>query len=161
MGTGRYKFESGGGVKTATEVISDKSDLYQNRQKNAIVIETALVGMAKEIAFLDQGTEPEVTVDFDDSIIEDTNTTIDRNIKLVQAGLRSKVKAIMEINKCTDAEAKKELELIAEDNQITGQDIDWTQTDQSAEEDEQKPEDEEGQEDEPSGKPATGGNSGQ
>ena len=29
MGTGRYQFENGG-VKTATEVISDKSDLYQN-----------------------------------------------------------------------------------------------------------------------------------
>lgn len=165
MGTGRYKFESGGGVKTATEVISDKSDLYQNRQKNAIVIETALVGMAKAIAFLDQGAEPEVTVDFDDSIIEDTNTTIDRNIKLVQAGLRSKVKAIMEINKCTEAEAKKELKRIAEDNQITGQDIDWTQTDQSDEEaddvdDEQKSDGEEGLEDEPSGKSAAGGNGG-
>ena len=129
------------------------------------MIETALVGMAKAIAFLDQGAEPEVTVDFDDSIIEDTNTTIDRNIKLVQAGLRSKVKAIMEINKCTEAEAKKELKRIAEDNQITGQDIDWTQTDQSDEEaddvdDEQKSDGEEGLEDEPSGKSAAGGNGG-
>lgn len=164
MGSGRYKFESGG-VKTATEVISDKSDLYQNRQKNAIVIKAALVGMAKAIAFLDLGTEPEVTVDLDDSIIEDTNTTIDRNIKLVEAGLRSKVKAIMEINKCTKDEAMKELELIAEDNQITGQDIDWTQTDQSDEEaddvdDEQKSDGEEGLEDEPSGKSAAGGNGG-
>ena len=37
MGTGRYQFDSSG-VKTATEVISDKSDLYQNRQKNAIIV---------------------------------------------------------------------------------------------------------------------------
>lgn len=130
MGTGRYKFDSSGGVKTATEVISDKSDLYQNRQKNALVIEAALVGMARAVAFLDTGkTELEVTVDFDDSIIEDTNTTIDRNIKLVQAGLRSKITAIMEINKCDEKEAQKELERIAQDGQITGQDIDWTQQD--------------------------------
>lgn len=129
MGTGRYQFNSSG-VKTATEVISDKSDLYQNRQRNALVIEAALVGMARAVAFLDAGTDHlEVTVDFDDSIIEDTNTTIDRNIKLVQAGLRSKLSAIMEINKCDEKEAQKELERIAQDGQITGQDIDWTQQD--------------------------------
>ena len=137
MGTGRYQFDSSG-VKTATEVISDKSDLYQNRQRNAIVIETALIHMAQAVAFLDNGTEAlEVTVDFDDSIIEDTNTTIDRNIKLVQAGLRSKLSAIMEINKCDEATAKKEMKRIAEDGQITGQDIDWTNGDQ---EDEQESE---------------------
>lgn len=125
LGTGRYQFDSSG-VKTATEVISDKSDLYQNRQKNAIVINTALVNMVAAVSFLDLGTEVTATVDFDDSIIEDTNTTIDKNIKLVSAGLRSKITAVMEINKCNEKEAIKELERIAEDNQITGQDVDWT-----------------------------------
>ena len=135
MGTGRYQFDGSGGVKTATEVISDKSDLYQNRQKNVIVVEAALIGMVRAAAFLDgRGEAVSVSVDFDDSIIEDTNTTIDRNIKLVQAGLRSKLTAVMEINKCSEAEAKKELERIAEDNQITGQDIDWTQSDRQEEE---------------------------
>lgn len=57
------------------------------------------------------------------------NATIDKNIKLVNAGLRSKLSAIMEINKCSEAEAKKELERIAEEGQITGQDIDWTEGD--------------------------------
>lgn len=162
MGAGRYKFESGG-VKTATEVISDKSDLYQNRQKNAIIIEAALVSMAQAIAFLDVGRmDLDVTIDFDDSIIEDTNTTIDRNIKLVQAGLRSKLKAIMEIEKCTEAEAQEELARIKEDGQITGRDIDWTQTDEG--DDQDVPEDEqEGDEveNEPSGESAAGGGSGQ
>lgn len=125
LGTGRYQFDSSG-VKTATEVISDKSDLYQNRQKNAIVVNAALVGMVKAVAYLDAGIDPDVTIDFDDSIIEDTNTTIDRNIKLVQGGLRSKLMAIMEINKCTEEEALKELKRIAGDNRITGQDVDWT-----------------------------------
>lgn len=135
MGSGRYKFESGG-VKTATEVISDKSDLYQNRQKNAIIIEAALISMAQAVAFLDSGrVDLDVTINFDDSIIEDTNTTIDRNIKLVQAGLRSKLKAIMEIDKCTESEAQEELARIKEDGQITGQDIDWTQTDDGTDED--------------------------
>lgn len=125
MGTGRYKFDSAG-VKTATEVISDKSDLYQNRQKNAIIINAAIVGMVAAVSFLDKGTAVKATVDFDDSIIEDTNTTIDKNVKLVGEGLRSKVTAIMEINKCSEEEAKKELERIKQEGQITGQDIDWT-----------------------------------
>lgn len=165
MGSGRYKFESGG-VKTATEVISDKSDLYQNRQKNAIIIEAALISMAQAVAFLDSGrVDLDVTINFDDSIIEDTNTTIDRNIKLVQAGLRSKLKAIMEIDKCTESEAQEELARIKEDGQITGQDIDWTQTDnEDDDEDQDSPEEErEGDEveNEPSGESAAGGGSGQ
>lgn len=130
LGTGRYQFNSSG-VKTATEVISDKSDLFQNLKKNEIPIRTAVVGMVRAIAFLDgYATDLEVTVDFDDSIIEDTSATIDRNIKLVDAGLRSKLTAIMEIYKCSEAEAKKELERIAEDGRITGQDIDWTKGDE-------------------------------
>ena len=125
MGAGRYKYDSGG-VKTATEVISDKSDLYQNRQKHCIVIDPVVVNMVRAVSFLDTGEAIEATVDFDDSIIEDSNAVIDKNIKLVGAGLRSKLKAIMEINKCSEKEALKELERIREDNQITGQDIDWT-----------------------------------
>lgn len=165
MGTGRYKFENGG-VKTATEVISDKSDLYQNRQKNAIVIEAALISMAQAAAFLDIKKENlDVTIDFDDSIIEDTNTTIDRNIKLVQAGLRSKMKAIMEIEKCTEAEAQEELARIKEDGQIIGQDIDWTQTDEDTDEDRRDGSDEEQEGDEvedgSSGESAVGGGGGQ
>ena len=152
LGTGRYQFNSSG-VKTATEVISDKSDLYQNRQKNAIIVNAALIDMVEAIAFLDAGREVEVSIDFDDSIIEDTNTTIDKNIKLVQGGLRSKLTAIMEINKCTEEEALKELKRIAEDNQITGQDVDWTDMDEDEDEETDDPDQEEGDVDESSEEP--------
>lgn len=154
LGTGRYQFDSSG-VKTATEVISDKSDLYQNRQKNAIVINTAIINMVSAIGFLDCGKVITATVDFDDSIIEDTNTTIEKNIKLVQSGLRSKLTAIMEINKCNETEAEKELKRIAGDNQITGQDIDWT--DMGEDEEVDQSEQEEGVEDESSEESAIGG----
>lgn len=136
MGTGRYQFDSSG-VKTATEVISDKSDLYQNLKKNELPVTAAIIGMVQAVAFLDGAGDIKATVDFDDSIIEDTNATIDRNIKLVDAGLRSKLTAIIEICKCSEEEAQKELEKIAEDGQITGQSIDWTKGD----EDEQEPAD--------------------
>lgn len=156
MGTGRYKFDSSGGVKTATEVISDKSDLYQNRQKNAIVVEQAILGMVRAVSFLDIGREVEATVDFDDSIIEDTNATIDKNIKLVTNGLRSKLTAIMEIEHCSEGEAKKELKRIMEDNKVTGQDIDWTDI---GNDDTDEPDDERNDvDDESSEEPASGGN---
>lgn len=138
MGTGRYKFENGS-VKTATEVISDKSDLYQSRQRHCISISAAILNMVRIISFLDTGAAVDATVDFDDSIIEDSNATIDKNIKLVQAGLRSKLSAIMEINKCSEAEAEKELKRIAEEGQITGQDIDWTGGDEDEPESEDDP----------------------
>lgn len=128
MGTGRYRFESGG-VKTATEVISDKSDLYQNRQKHGLLVNDVIVNLVRAISILDTGAPIEATIDFDDSIIEDGNAVLDKNIKLVTAGLRSKISAIMEINKCNKEEAKKELEKIAEDNQITGKEIDWMDDD--------------------------------
>ncbi|MEE0656451.1 MAG: phage portal protein [Blautia hansenii] len=136
MGTERYRFESGG-VKTATEVISDKSDLYQNRQKHCLLVNDVIVNLVRAISVLDKGTPVEATVDFDDSIIEDGNAVIDKNIKLVTGGLRSKISAIMEINKCSEEEAKKELEKIAGDNQITGKEIDWMNDDNSKEDERQ------------------------
>lgn len=46
----------------------------------------------------------------------------------------------MEINKCGEAEAKKELERIKQDNQITGQDIDWTESEEDEEANDEVPE---------------------
>lgn len=70
MGTGRYKFENGV-VKTATEVISDKSELYQSLKKHEIVLESALIGMVKAIGKLKDVEIEKVNIDFDDSIIQD------------------------------------------------------------------------------------------
>ena len=70
MGTGRYKFENGV-VKTATEVISDKSELYQSIKKHEIVLESALTGMVKAIGQLKGIELKKVNIDFDDSIIQD------------------------------------------------------------------------------------------
>ena len=83
--------------------------------------------MVRPVSFLDTGAAAEAAIDFDDSIIEDSrDATIDKNIKLVNAGLRSKVTAIMEINKCEPEEAEEELQRIAEDNQIDTDNVNWT-----------------------------------
>ena len=65
----------------------------------------------------------------------------------------------MEIDKCTESEAKKELARIKGDGQITGQDIDWTQTDENDNQDAEEDQEGEDVEDEPSGESAAGGNS--
>ena len=139
LGTRRYQFSSSG-IKTATEVISDKSDLFQNLKKNEIAVKAAITRMVRAVSFLDKKERVEATVDFDDSIIEDTNTTIERNVKLVNAGLRSKQAAIMEINKCSEADAKKELQIIAEESQINSDSIDWYGTEDTEEEQKEKKE---------------------
>ena len=48
FGTDRYKFEHGS-VKTATEVISENSDLYRSLTKHEIVLERVLIQLVKTI----------------------------------------------------------------------------------------------------------------
>lgn len=124
LGTDRYSFE-GGGVKTATEVVSEKSDLFQNLKKHEHILSEVLTNMVKALAYLSGASEPEVTVMFDDSIINDDNTKIDNNIKLVGAGLKSKLSALMDIYGYSEQEAEEELARIVEENRsVSGADID-------------------------------------
>ncbi len=124
LGNDRYQFEAGG-VKTATEVISEKSDLYQNLRKHELLLGPAIINMTKALAYLDGIPEPDVQVSFDDSVINDDNTRLDNNIKLVQAELKSKLAAIMELNGCSAKEAQKELNRIVEESRrVSGSDVD-------------------------------------
>ena len=75
MGTNQFEFTTKG-VKTATEVISEDSDLYQTLRKHELVLESALISMVEALAYLGskvgKGFEtPEISINFDDSIIED------------------------------------------------------------------------------------------
>lgn len=90
MGKDRYNFQDGQ-VKTATEVISEKSDLYQSLKKHELLLEDALVGMTRTIAeMLGMDSGMEVTVKFDDSIIEDSASQKLQDQQLVSAGIMAK-----------------------------------------------------------------------
>ena len=65
-----------------------------------------------------------VTVGWQDNIIIDDNTLIDNNIKLTQAGLKSKVKAIMDVLKCDEETAQEELDRINKEQSVTGLSVD-------------------------------------
>lgn len=80
FGTDRYKFEAGS-VKTATEVISENSDMYRSLTKHELVLNRVLIqliqtiiraGVSIGIPGLQENTD--VTIQFDDSIIEDKVT---------------------------------------------------------------------------------------
>ena len=80
FGTERYKFE-GGGVKTATEVVSENSDLYRSLTKHELVLERVLVQLIRTIVrtgirlgMAELKEDADITIMFDDSIIEDKTT---------------------------------------------------------------------------------------
>lgn len=80
FGTERYKFE-GGGVKTATEVISENSDMYRSLTKHELVLNRVLIQLIQtiiragiNIGVPDLNENTDITIAFDDSIIEDKAT---------------------------------------------------------------------------------------
>ncbi len=83
FGTERYRFESGN-VKTATEVISVNSDMYRMIKKHEIILDDVLKELIRIIIWLGTvlnnplNSSAEITINFDDSIIEDTQA--ERNI---------------------------------------------------------------------------------
>ena len=86
LGNDRYIFEKGT-AKTATEVVSEKSDMYQTLKKNELVIEAALVGLCHAVAEISgYKSDFDVTVNFDDSIIEDSDSKRTRIQLLVTQG---------------------------------------------------------------------------
>jgi A118 family predicted phage portal protein len=130
LSPGSLSFDAAQGLKTATEVISQNSKTYRTKQSHQNILKESLEDMVKSIITLGIAigdlsiAEYTVTIGFDDSIIVDENAIIDNNIKLVGAGLKSKLKAIMEIQKCDDKTAEEELARIASESQVVGSELD-------------------------------------
>lgn len=77
FGTERYKFEKGT-VTTATQVISENSDMYRTIKKHEIILEDVIkelvmiivrLGITMKVPGITEDIE--IKIDFDDSIIED------------------------------------------------------------------------------------------
>lgn len=88
-----YRFD-GGSVATATQVISENSTMFRTIKKMEIVLEKALVELCRILlrmgntamnAGLDEDVE--ISIDFDDSIIEDKQTDFSRDMQLLSAGI--------------------------------------------------------------------------
>lgn len=117
--------------KTAEEIKMSKQRSYQMVSDTQGALQDALDDLLYAIDFyctvynLCPSGNYTVTYAWDDSIIRDTDAIIDKNIKLKNAELRSKVTAIMEINRCTEDEAKEELQKIIDENHIDVSNMDW------------------------------------
>lgn len=78
FGQNHYKFENGS-VQTATQVVSENSDMFRSMNKHEIILESVLKELIQIIARLGRtlgipvNPDTEIVVDFDDSIIEDKN----------------------------------------------------------------------------------------
>lgn len=91
FGTERYQFDRSG-VKTATEVISENSDMYRMVKKHEIILEEVLKDLVRIIIRLGivlgnpLDIESEIRIDFDDSIIEDKEAERRKDIQDVSMG---------------------------------------------------------------------------
>ena len=79
FGTEHYRFEKGT-IQTATQVISENSDLYKTIKKHEIILDSAIKQLVNIIIRLGNvigaglAEDVEIAIDFDDSIIEDKGT---------------------------------------------------------------------------------------
>nr|DAL42469.1 MAG TPA_asm: portal protein [Caudoviricetes sp.] len=88
-----YRFD-GGSVATATQVISENSTMFRTIKKMEIVLEQALVELCRILLRLGNtamnaglNEDVEISIDFDDSIIEDKQSEFSRDMQMLSAGI--------------------------------------------------------------------------
>ncbi len=110
-----YRFDSGN-ITTATQVISENSTMFRTIKKHEIILEQAItelchiilrLGNAAMNAGLDE--EAKVTIDFDDSIIEDKTTERNNDRQDLAAGIMNDWEYRMKWYNEDEATAKKML----------------------------------------------------
>lgn len=133
LSAGTFTFDENG-LKTATEVVSEKSETYQTKNSHSQLIEQGIKEMIVSIlevgklinAYSGEIVELDtITVDFDDSIAQDEDTTINRYTNAKNQGMIPLKIALQRAWNITDAEAEAWKEEIEKDVQaeIPGNDL--------------------------------------
>ena len=93
FGEQHYKWTNGA-VATATQIISQNSSLFRNVKKHEIILRAVLEELARIVLRLENAyrgagldEDVEVSIDFDDSIIEDKATEFARDLQMLSAGI--------------------------------------------------------------------------
>lgn len=93
FGENHYKYDRGS-IATATQIVSENSTLFRTLKKHEILLEDVLVELCRIIlrmgnTYMNAGLneEVEVSIDFDDSIIEDKATEFSRDMQMMNAGV--------------------------------------------------------------------------
>lgn len=115
LNPGTFTFD-GRDIKTATEVVSEKSETFKTKQKHAILVGEGLksliisiLELAKSFDFITVSAPDEVQVEinFDDSIAQDEDTLINRYTSAKNNGMMPIRVAIQRAFNLTDDEAMK------------------------------------------------------
>ena len=93
FGENHYRFNQGS-IATATQVVSENSTLFRTLKKHEIILEDVLKEFARIIlrlgnTYMNKGFDEdvEISVDFDDSIIEDKQTEFGRDVQMLGMGI--------------------------------------------------------------------------
>lgn len=120
---GAFSFDAQGGIKTATEVVSENSKTFRTKQSHETIVESVLKQLVDIIVnfgdlydLIDGDSVYDTTVTFDDSIAQDRNQDAQYYVSLVGAGLISKKKAIMKLFNLSEQDAEAELETMRGEN---------------------------------------------
>lgn len=119
---GTFSFDAAGGIKTATEVVSENSKTFKTKKSHENVIEAGLTDLIEVMGIVAAAyglytppAEYDVNIAFDDSIVEDTAAIINRELLRLGARIQSRVGAIMIIDGLSEEEAIKKVQFIDEE----------------------------------------------
>lgn len=122
LSPGTLAFSGSSAVRTAAEIKSmdtrTEVTMQHNRCLAAELIEKTVRTIIR-FGMLTGSLPPgdiRVRIGFSDKQVIDRDVLIDRNIRLVEAGLKSRLSAVMEVMECSREEALCELERIREEN---------------------------------------------
>lgn len=113
FGSDGFKWDVGG-VTTATQVISQNSEMFRTIKKHEAMLEDALIDMAKGLLYVEAEfggdkkikLDAEITVNFDDSIIEDTAEIKRQAVLELNVGLISMTEYYRQVYKLGDIQAQ-------------------------------------------------------
>ena len=96
FGSNHWQFDSGH-ITTATQIVAANSEEFRTQCKHEIVLEQVLIDLARIIlrlgnAFMGQSLneDVEISVDFDESVIEDKTADFERDCRMLELGVLGK-----------------------------------------------------------------------
>lgn len=107
FGPDRFVFRDGKVYTNADQVISTQSKLYKNIVNHEKVLRYSMVELVRAIMYVVKGTvyEEDVTIDFDDSIIEDSEKTRQQALLELNNGLIDDIQYYVDVYKMTEEQA--------------------------------------------------------
>lgn len=114
LGDGFYEFNGSNSARTATEIVSINSALFRNLNKHELMMTDAINGLCKAILSLYNiygkekvNIDAEITIDYDDSIIDDTEKTQQKAMAEYNAGLIDQIEYFALTRDMTREQAQK------------------------------------------------------